>query len=235
MVAHNGKLYRLGGFMAKNNEEEDESLWSQSGVERFDPKKNQWESLPPLPEGRSSLDAAVLGDTLYVVGGWEMKAGSETSWHETAWAMDLTAPKLSWKAIAKPPFKRRALSLAAANGKLYVIGGMRPEGGPTTRIDVYDPKSDSWSAGPALLGTGMEGFGTSAFACDDRLFVSTISGSIQQLAADGSKWELAGQLEQPRFFHRLLPWQSRELVFVGGASMASGKIEDLERVPVRSH
>ncbi len=34
---------------------------------RFDPATNTWQALQPLPGGRSSHDAVVVGDTLYVV------------------------------------------------------------------------------------------------------------------------------------------------------------------------
>jgi N-acetylneuraminic acid mutarotase/uncharacterized GH25 family protein len=232
MVAYQGQLYRVGGFTAKNNEGEDESLWSQSDFARFDPQSKAWTQLPSLPEGRSSHDAAVIGDKLYVVGGWNMQAGKETVWHDTAWSIDLAAGKLEWKQIAKPPFFRRAVALAAWQDKLYVLGGMQQDGGPTTRVDVYDPASDKWSAAPAMLGNGMDGFGCSSFACDGRLYATTMSGSVQRLSSDGSQWELVGSLEHPRFFHRILPWQAQELVIVGGAHMAVGKIDTLERLPV---
>ncbi len=232
MVEHGGKLYRVGGFTAKNGEKEDQSLWSQPDFARFDPKSGNWESLPPLPEGRSSHDAAVVGNTLYVVGGWQLQGAGESKWHDTAFAVDLSAPKLEWKTIASPQFHRRALALAAWQNKLYVLGGMQEDGGTTTRVAVYDPAANTWSEGPALLGSGMDGFGCAAFACGDRLFATTMSGSIQRLSSDGSRWEFIGQLAHPRFFHRILPSQGHELVIVGGASMATGKIEELERVPV---
>lgn len=231
MAAHNGQLYRVGGFTAKNAAREKEDLWSQADFARFDPQSKSWTALPPLPAGRSSHDAAVVSHTLYVVGGWQMGAG-ETKWHDTAWSMDLSQDSLKWKEISKPPFHRRALALAAWQNKLYVLGGMQEEGGPTTQTAVYDPASDKWSEGPALLGANMDGFGCAAFACDGKLFATTMSGSIQRLSTDGSQWELVGNLEHPRFFHRVLPWQERELVIVGGASMATGKIDALERVPV---
>ena len=232
MVAHEGKLYRVGGFTANNGDSETEKLSSEPDFARFDPQSGAWTSLPPLPEGRSSHDAAVVGDTLYVVGGWQMQPEAETKWHTTALSVDLSAEKLVWKPIATPPFERRAVALAAWQNKLYVLGGMRREGGPTTRVDIYDPASDRWTVGPALLGTGMDGFGCSAFACDGGLFATTMSGSVQRLSADASKWEYAGRLEHPRFFHRLLPWKPQELVVVGGAHMSVGKIEALERLPV---
>jgi N-acetylneuraminic acid mutarotase len=230
MVAHGGRLYRVGGFMAKNGENEPDNLWSQPDFASFHPQRGTWTSLPPLPAGRSSHDAAVVGNTLYVVGGWQLRGEGETQWHETALSMDLAAQPLTWKPIAPPPFKRRALALAAWQDKLYVLGGMQEEGGPTTRVAIYDPKSNSWSEGPNLLGTSMDGFGAAAFACHGRLVATTMSGAIQRLSADGSQWECVGQLEHPRFFHRVLAWQ-KELVIVGGAHMAVGKIEALERLP----
>lgn len=233
MVEHGGQLYRVGGFEVKNSEGEVDDLWSQSDFARFDPATGKWEELPALPEGRSSHDVAVVGDVLYVVGGWKMEGQGNTQWHETAWAVDLSADKLEWKPITAPPFQRRAVSLAAWQNKLYVIGGMQQRGGTTTKTAVYDPQLNTWSAGPSLLGGGMDGFGTAAFACDGDLYVTTMSGSVQRLAGKGTEWELVGQLEHPRFFHRILPWQPKELVIVGGASMTMGKVEALERLPVK--
>ena len=231
LVPHGGKLYRIGGFSALNNEGEDDKLVSQSSVARFNPETQQWEDLPSLPAGRSSLDAAVIGDTIYVVGGWNLQADADEQWHDTALKMDLSASQLQWEPIANPGFQRRAVSVAAWDGKLYVIGGMQPSDGTTTRTGVYDPATDTWSEGPQLLGGGMDGFGTSSFASTDRLTVTTMSGAIQQLG-DNGQWEFVGQLVEPRFFHRLLSWRN-DLVVVGGADMGAGKRLDLERIPAR--
>jgi len=185
--------------------------------------------LPNLPEPRSSHDAALVGDTLYVVGGWNMQGGSKgAQWHETTLAMNLANGPSDWKAVAPAPFKRRALALAAWHGKLYCLGGMQEQGGPTTAVAIYDPATNAWSEGPSILGSSMDGFGSSAFACRDALFVTTVSGSIQRLSSDGKQWEYVGQLTNSRFFHRLLPWQNGKLVVVGGANMQEGKTESLE-------
>ncbi len=232
LVAHDGKLYRVGGFTAMNDEGEPSDLQSQASFAQFDPDKQAWSDLAPLPEPRSSHDAAVLEGKLYVVGGWALAGNSsEAHWHETAWVCDLTQPNPSWKAIANPPFHRRALALAAHNGKLYCLGGMQREGGPTRRVAIYDPATDSWSEGPQLLGEPMDGFGSSAFACGGDLYVSTISGAIQRLSDSGEAWHYLGQLDHPRFFHRLLAWNDK-LIAVGGGSMSVGKIEDVELIPV---
>lgn len=250
LVTHGGKLYRIGGFTAENAEGEEHKLVSQSAVAMFDPAKGAWEDLPSLPEPRSSHDAAVVGDAIYVVGGWAM-GGEESVWHDTAWKMDLTKDELRWEPIAAPPFKRRALALAAHNEGLYVVGGMQDEGGPTTAVAVYDPAADKWSEGPSLFvkpapdskdgeqprrrmsGGAMTGFGASAFATGGALYVTTVQGDLQKLAADGKSWEVVSDGLTPRFFHRLLPLDSNHLIVVGGSNMSIGKFEEVEVIDVR--
>lgn len=78
----------------------------------------------------------------------------------------------------------------------------------------------------------MDGFGSSAFASNTALYVTTVSGSIQRLNSDGKQWEFLGQIAHPRFFHRVLPWLDSKLIVVGGASMGEGKVEALEVLTV---
>ncbi len=232
MVAHGGKLYRLGGFLAKNKEGEEHDLWSQADVACYDPTTKQWNEMSPLPEPRSSFDAAVLGDKVYVIGGWKLAGQDEPHWHTSAHELDLASESPQWKALPEPPFQRRALSVAAHDGKVYVLGGMQAEGGPTTRVDVFDPAGGTWSQGPHLQGEPMDGFGSSAFAAGGHLYVTTFSGKLQQLTEDGKSWEVIRQLERARFFHRMLPWSENRLIIVGGASMQSGKFEELDVIDV---
>lgn len=233
MVAHGSKLYRIGGFTAKNRDGESHDLWSSADVACYDPGSKQWTELSPLPEPRSSFDAAVLGDSIYVVGGWQMAGDAEKQWHSTAYALDLSSDSPRWAKLPAAPFQRRALAIAAYQGKIYVIGGMQQEGGPTTRVDVFDPDSQSWSQGPSIHGKPMDGFGCSAFATGGALYVSTYSGTLQKLAADGKSWETVKQLERDRFFHRMLPLSEDQLIVLGGASMKSGKFAEVDVIRLR--
>ncbi|WP_166831672.1 Kelch repeat-containing protein [Thalassoroseus pseudoceratinae] len=246
LVTNGEKLYRIGGFTAKNAEGEEHDLWSQDSVAAFDLESNAWNEMPSLPEPRSSFDACVLNNTIYVIGGWQLAGDDESKWHKTAWSMDLDAKKPEWKALPTPPFQRRALAVAAHDGKVYAIGGMQETGGPTTRVDVFDPKSGEWAEGPSLVMTekpaeeegednrrgrfsgGMTGFGASAFATGGRLYTSTINGDLQRLSKDGKKWEIIAQTPTARFFHRMLPLDKSRLIVVGGASMAFGKFDEVE-------
>jgi N-acetylneuraminic acid mutarotase len=233
LVAHGGKLYRLGGFTAQNAEGEKHDLWSQDSVACYDPHLNQWQELPPLPEPRSSFDAAVLGEAIYVVGGWQLRGEEESVWHPTAWKLELSRDKRRWEPLPSPPFRRRALAVAASQGKLYVIGGMQQEGGPTRRVDVFDPQTGAWTQGPDILGEQpLAGFGAAACELGDRLYVSTSEGKLQRLSTDGTAWELVRDLPTGRFFHRMLPAGENRLVIVGGANMGSGKFAPVELLTV---
>jgi len=66
--------------------------------------------------------------------------------------------------------------------------------------------------------------------CADSADLAGLSNSIAESSADGTRWEYAGQLRHPRFFHRVLPANESALVIAGGASMTDGKIVELERV-----
>lgn len=227
MVSHGGKLYRIGGFEARNAESEEADLHSMEDVEQYDPAVGKWEAFVKMPVPRSSHDACVLGSTIYVVGGWNLQKRGSGEFLDSMLALDLAAQNPAWKVI-QMPFKRRALSAAAHGGKIYAIGGMTDGSGPSTAVDVYDPATKTWSKAPALHGQPMEGFGNTSFEIGGKLTAVTRGGAIQQLSADGKAWVIAGYLRHPRFFGRLLPLGKEQGVMIGGADMGSGKINRTE-------
>ncbi len=231
MVAYAGKLYRIGGWEAKNAAPDKWDLHSSRDFARFDPQSGKWENLTPLPKGRSSHDAALLGSRLYVIGGWQLAGPGDGEWHDTAYVCDLAQDQLAWKEITKPPFNRRALAVAGYAGKIYVIGGMDDSNDTTTGVNIYDPQTNAWSKGPAMPGKDFDGFGTSAFGTAQGLFATTSPGNLYRLSADGQQWEEVARLKHPRMFHRLLADGSR-LLIVGGASRG-GKVPQVESLELK--
>ena len=224
-------LYRIGGFEARNKEADKQDLWSRADCVRFDPKTSKWHELPPMPSARSSFDAAVAGDSVYVVGGWIMRGDQETVWQETAYSLNLATAEPAWEELPKPPFKRRALSVGSFQGRIYAVGGMQPEGKVTRQVDVYSPTTRQWTQGPELPGEAMEGFGTSCCSAGDRFYVSTSSGKLLRLSDDGKSWELVRQLATARFFHRMLGLPGGRLISLAGANMHQGKYDTVELLP----
>ena len=110
LVAHDGFIYRIGGMAARNTADEKQDLYSMSLVQRFDPKKAHWEDVASLPEVRSSHDAVVLGDKLYVAGGWQLAGGTnKPAWPANALVLDLAKSGATWQEFPQP-FQRRALA-----------------------------------------------------------------------------------------------------------------------------
>jgi len=232
VVAHDGKLYRIGGMNARNETvEEEEDLHSTDEFAAFDPASGKWSALAPLPRPRSSHNAVVIGDRLYVVGGWTLGGEADRTWQTDALVFDFDDPAAGWQTLAEQPFARRALAASHWKGKLVALGGLDEEGEVSQRVDMFDPQSGEWSEGPKLPGDGRGGFGISAWNLDGRLYFSGLPGILYRLSEDGSEWEEAARLAKPRFFHQLVPAGDGGLLAVGGAS-SEGHIADIEWIDV---
>ncbi|MEM6989940.1 MAG: hypothetical protein AAF721_05570 [Myxococcota bacterium] len=231
LVAHGGALVRAGGMRALNEENTDADLHSVATVESFDVATSTWGELPPLPSPRSSHDAIVIGDSLWVVGGWAID-GEKKAWQTTAAQLDLAHPDKGWSEV-DAPFKRRALAVAAASGKLVAIGGIDDARNLSQRVDLYDPKTNAWSTGPTFPGPG---FGIAAAGVGDQVYANGMDGVVYAWTVGDDAWRRISTLAFPRFFHRLIPNESDHLLAVGGIrQMASGtRVRAIEPVPLEA-
>ncbi len=235
LVTHGGKIYRVGGLDARNATTDDkEDLHSTAEFAQFDPATGKWAALAPLPAPRSSHNAAVVGDKLYVVGGWELAGKSPGTWQPATLVYDFAKPQAAWQEVKELPYKRRALAVGQWNGKLVALGGMDEKAKISMRVDLFDPNTGEWTQGPELPGAGMAGFGVSAWNLDGRLYVSGFRGIVYRLNEAGSEWEEVARLEKPRFFHQLVPaGTGGGLLAVGGASQ-EGHLADIEWIDVEA-
>jgi hypothetical protein len=233
IVAHGGKIYRVGGLSMRNaTTDDEEDIHSVAEFAQYDPETSRWTALAPLPSARSSHNAAVIGDKLYVVGGWRLEGKSPGTWDPAVLAFDFTKPQSGWQKLPHLEFKRRALAAGVWKGKLVALGGMDETNKISMRVDFFDPQSGRWEKGPKLPGAGMAGFGASAWNLDGNLYVCGLGGVLYRLNDAGSEWEEAGLLATPRFFHQLVPGPDGGLMVVGGAS-PDGHLATIERVVIR--
>ena len=232
LVSHGGKVYRVGGLDARNpTPDDDEDLHSVADFAEFDPASRQWRSLKPLPAPRSSHNAVVIGDRLYVVGGWRLSGHSPGDWQAEGLVYDFSDPQAGWQSLPGPYFKRRALATGHWNGRLVAIGGIDDDGDVSQRVDFFDTQLGEWSQGPNLPEARMAGFGSSACNMNGKLYVSGLRGIVYCLNETGSAWEEAGRLAKGRFFHQLLPANNRQLLAIGGASR-EGHLAHVESIEV---
>jgi len=219
LASAGGKVYRVGGMRAKNKPGEKADMASVAEVAVFDPKAKAWAAFAPLPAGRSSHDVVAVGTKLVVVGGWEMKgAAGKTEWAETAFVCDTAAKEPKWEAIAQP-FKRRALTAAAAGGKVYVAGGLTEAGESVRKTEVLDVATGKWTSGPEYPGTDRTGFNPAACEVGGRVYLNAMDKAVFRLSEKGDAWEKIGATGEARYVHRLVPVGKDAFVAVAGASL----------------
>ena len=244
LAASAGKIYLIGGMQPQNKEGADPLLKSLTHAKVFDTASGKWSDLPALPEPRSSHDIAVLGDKLFVVGGWPLDTSKSTAaaddrhaprpFHKTMLVLDLAKPEAGWRNLPQP-FERRAIALVAVKGKLFVLGGMNAKNETVADAACYDPAANTWTKLPDLPSSGkLKGFATAACELDGRLIASPSGGKVYALSDDGTKWDEAGQLRQSRYFHQLEGWSAQRVIALGGTKGGDplDNVEVLQVAPV---
>jgi hypothetical protein len=213
-LASSGRgLIRVGGMRAENAQGEPEQIVSLNDVARFDESAQRWQPLTPMPAGRSSHAVVVIGEHLYVLGGWTLTGQRKGGQFATeTLVLDLESGK--WSAIAQP-FQTRAAAAGVLGGKIALLGGIDAGGTPQKALHLLDPKSGSWSRGPDFP---VDAFGVAVTSNGKSLFASARSGLIYELAEAASAWRPITALAFPRFFHQLAMLDATRLVAVGGIS-----------------
>lgn len=133
-AAHTGQnaFYAIGGS---------DGFSAFGSVEAYFPALNQWVSLPPLPIQVFGIQAATIGEDIYVVGGY-LPDGSTTN---RTWRYNVLTN--TWAELAPLPSAAgiATAAVAAANGKLYVIGGDDGDFYSNDTTYEYDPATNAWT------------------------------------------------------------------------------------------
>jgi N-acetylneuraminic acid mutarotase len=117
-------------------------------------QSGSWETKASMPTARSSLQGAALNGVLYAIGG---NNGRDTPIVE---AYNPTTN--TWSSVASlnqtnygGDTGRYAGSAVAVNGKLYMMGGWTNSPPlPSNTLSIYNPNTNTWSAGPTIPGSG---------------------------------------------------------------------------------
>jgi N-acetylneuraminic acid mutarotase len=127
-VEYNNAFYLIGG----------ETTDGPSGsMLRYQPLSDEWQQLANKPVAVSDVQAALLGEVIYVPGG-RLADGSETTIFE---AYD--PRENSWTALAELPAAISGYSLAAFEGRLFLFGGKSGEQ-YLNSVYEYSPDENRW-------------------------------------------------------------------------------------------
>lgn len=127
-----------------------------SELEAYNVGRDSWTRRASMPTPRNHVAGAAIGRLLYAVGGRPPNTLAVLE------AYDPAADR--WAAREPMPTGRSGHAAAVVRGCLYVFGGegnpQRPDG-VFPEVEVYDPRSDSWSS-LAPMPTPRHGIGAAA-------------------------------------------------------------------------
>ncbi len=245
-VHYEGKACYFGGSHAKNEAGAETEMISVRDARCLDLETGAWQELPPLPAGRSSHGAALIGSTAYLVGGWELKGDPRKGHFATdIWSLDLSDPEADWSSI-EAPFQRRALGVTSLGDQLVVVGGMTADRQLSTEVDVYDTQTKKWSKGARYpddaFGIAVTAGprprqrttnGSEPQAPQPAVFASGRDGMLRRWSPGAKQWETVRPLGLVRFFHEMRPL-GNELVVLGGIGgmHTRGRTRVVERLPL---
>lgn len=221
-ISHRRGLICVGGSDALEHHAEAFTLVWRQGRLRTEP-------LPPLPVPIAHLSGALLGDTLYVVGG--QATPNATNALPSAYALNLASRKPRWETLPPLPGPGRMLAAVGRSGNsFYVLGGAAlragPEGKPVRewlreawrytpgqgwtrladlpRAAVAAPSPAPVFAGQLLVLGGDDGTQVNTPPADHRGFRRDI------LAYDpkADRWETRGELPFAHVTTSLVEWRN---------------------------
>ncbi|MEP0707031.1 Kelch repeat-containing protein [Parvibaculum sp.] len=202
------ELYVIGG---------DSTAGPRTVAEIYDIRGDIWRAAPALPAGLQQFGVAEYGGKLYVSGGYEAPpaqrpefgtfgaegaadASEEEGDTARTWSYD---PRVgTWISLAAMPGARAGHGFIAVGDRIYALSG---RGGGASRVWVYDPIENDWSA----TGDAMPSPRVSAayVEVDGRIYV--IGGLVNGVATDqvdifdpaSGRWQSGPRLPSPRSGH----------------------------------
>ncbi|XP_032243326.2 kelch-like protein 12 [Nematostella vectensis] len=193
VVTHKEKIILIGGENRLN-----EASNVLSIVQEYDPKVNKWRYLAKMKCGRAAHIAALIGDHIYVAGGF-----GDKSVHGCGEKYSIETNE--WVGIADMQSRRRFAAGCAINGKLFVAGGYHAEDWIAySSCEIYNPASDLWcmvsnmpepraACGVVKIEGSVFLFGgENGGRPNDKL------GSVVQYSVDNDSWELQRPMPEVR-------------------------------------
>ena len=179
-IEYDGKIYVFGGFVAPTS---GIPAWVPiNNAFEYDPAKDSWKALAPMPVKRGAAVAATVGDKIYVIGGATTAPGeTNPAIHPTYPQRVLSTvqeydPKTNtWRERSPMPTPRNHTAAGVVNGKIYVIGGRIGAAfiGPSSdlnNVEVYDPATDKWGPPLAKMPTARSAMASGVF--NGRIYIA---------------------------------------------------------------
>jgi N-acetylneuraminic acid mutarotase len=133
-VVYEGAIYIIGG---------ETSQGVTGATLRYRASPGGWETLAGKPTAVTDVQAAAVGERIYVPGG-KNTAGQPVN------VLEVYSPRLNkWEQLAPLPVALSGYALAASEGRLYLFGGWDGSA-VSAAVFSYDPATNTWKTGTPL-------------------------------------------------------------------------------------
>ncbi|MEY2467753.1 MAG: hypothetical protein QOF21_451 [Actinomycetota bacterium] len=139
-AAWQGLVVAAGGFDAAGH--------VSARVDAYDPASGTWQRGPDLPEAVHDAALAVLGDDLYLIGGFALEGDQAIAQAATYF---FHAGDTAWKIGPNLKTPRGGPSATTVGDTLIVFGGETTDGGVLDTVETLAGGSDEWRDGPPLI------------------------------------------------------------------------------------
>jgi len=241
-----GRVLVVGGLDAWDN--------ALGSCELYDPATGKWTETGALPahkpRTRFPVGTRAYGHTATLLAdGRVLLAGGfdDDIWMNPVDEADVYDPTTGfWTAGEMTAYRGYHTATLLADGRVMVTGGdwWTCDGGPgcldglLMTTEIYDPRGNSWSAGPPLL--APHEFYTATLLRDGSLllaggtrnnkgtpYFTTVLDEVDVLSATGGAWTPAPALRTPRFGHTTT-------LLADGSVLVAGGCGDVACAPLRS-
>jgi hypothetical protein len=156
VVVYKNKIYLVSGI--QDGHWDGHVKW----FDVFDPKTNQWESLPDAPRARDHFQATLIGDKLYVAGGRTSHASIKKVLDETIGEVDVYDFKSGqWATLANglPTQRAGTASVGHYPYLIVMLGESNVQTSAHAEVEALDVRTGNWVKFPSLNqgrhGTGV--------------------------------------------------------------------------------
>ena len=197
-----------------------------------------WKAAPPLPEARSAAAAAVIGTTMYVIGGYGPDGKPTDTTYSITVANDGSLGEWATVDVAKLPVPLAGLSAAAVSDGIVVMGGTDGTAPSTnvwkTQLTNTAPATlQAWVAQNPLVEPNVDG---AAFHVGDYIYLvggSNASGPVATVQVGtlggpgtvpanpnqmNSPWKYSAQTNLPGPRTNLSGFTSNGTIYIQGGS-----------------
>ncbi|NJM20233.1 MAG: kelch-like protein [Richelia sp. RM2_1_2] len=180
----NGKIYVVGGLLSPNT-------GFSAHFESYDPVKDAWTALRPIPEARHHITLSAVNGLLYGVGGF---TGGFPDWRAQPTMFIYNPASNTWTGGTDLPAARAEGVSAVVDDKIYLIGGrvratedarLFNDHIDSVRNEVFDPTTRRWSAranAPTARNSAASAvIDSKIYVVGGRNFVRNADGTTQQV------------------------------------------------------